>query len=71
MVGVARFELATLCSQSRCAGQTALHSDDWCSRQDSNLRPTASQAVALIPLSYENVNGIANAILNANPGSCQ
>ena len=24
-VGVARFELATLCSQSRCANRTALH----------------------------------------------
>ena len=28
LVGVARFELATLCSQSRYANRTALHPDD-------------------------------------------
>src|SRR6185503_12962948 len=56
MVGVARFELAIFCSQSRCAGQAALHSVDWRSRQDSNLRPTVPQTVALTPLSYENIS---------------
>lgn len=28
MVGVVGFELTTLCSQSRCANQTALHPDE-------------------------------------------
>ncbi len=30
VVGVARFELATLCSQSRCANRAALHPEGFC-----------------------------------------
>ena len=39
MVGVVGFELTTLCSQSRCANQTALHPEFWCPVTESNCQP--------------------------------
>jgi hypothetical protein len=50
LVGMVGFELTTLCSQSRCANQTALHSETWWVMRGSNSRQTACKA-ATLPLS--------------------
>ena len=46
LVRVERFELPTLCSQSRCANQTALHTEKtWCPMTESNCRNLITKQV--------------------------